>query len=55
VDLTVHLFRQPEGPWLGLETTVIFGPGGHGLTGGELHDLDGHVGRAEQSLLVRRR
>ena len=55
VDLTVHLFRQPEGPWLGLETTVTFGPTGHGLTSSELHDLGGHLGRAEQSLLVRPR
>ena len=55
VDLTVHLFRQPAGPWLGLETTVIFGPDGHGLTSSELHDATGHVGRAEQALLVRRR
>jgi hypothetical protein len=55
VDLTVHLFRQPEGPWLGLETTVTFGPTGHGLTSSELHDVRGHVGRGEQSLLVRPR
>jgi hypothetical protein len=55
VDLTVHLFRQPEGPWLGLETTVTFGPTGHGLTSSELHDARGHVGRGEQSLLVRPR
>ena len=55
VDLTVHVFRQPEGPWLGLETTVIFGPAGHGLTSSELHDINGHVGRGEQSLLLRPR
>ena len=55
VDLTVHLFRRPEGPWLGLETTVIFGPTGHGLTSSELHDVRGHVGRGEQSLLLRPR
>jgi hypothetical protein len=55
VDLTIHLFRQPRGPWLGLETTVTFGPTGHGLTSSDLHDLGGHVGRAEQSLLVRPR
>jgi hypothetical protein len=55
VDLTIHLFRQPEGPWLGVETGVTFGPAGHGLTSSELHDIGGHVGRAEQSLLVRPR
>ena len=55
VDLTIHLFRQPEGAWLGLETEVTFGPTGHGLTSAHLHDLGGHVGHAEQSLLLRPR
>jgi hypothetical protein len=55
VDLTIHLFRQPEGRWLGLETEVTFGPAGHGLTSAHLHDRGGHVGHAEQSLLVRPR
>jgi hypothetical protein len=53
VDLTVHLHRQPSGPWVGLDTTVVFGPDGHGLTTTVLHDLDGPVGRAEQLLTVR--
>jgi hypothetical protein len=55
VDLTIHLFRQPEGRWLGVETQVVFGPAGHGLTSSELHDVGGHVGRAEQSLFLRSR
>jgi hypothetical protein len=55
VDLTVHLFRQPEGPWLGVETRVTYGPTGHGLTSSELHDVHGHVGHAQQALLVRPR
>jgi hypothetical protein len=53
VDLTVHLHRQPAGPWVGLDTTVVFGPEGHGLTTTVLHDLAGPVGRAEQLLTVR--
>ncbi|SIO89010.1 thioesterase family protein [Nocardiopsis sp. JB363] len=53
VDLTVHLFRQPEGDWVGLDTTVAFGPTGLGLTSSALHDRRGQVGRAEQSLTVR--
>jgi len=55
VDLTIHLFGQPRGPWLGVETSVTFGPTGHGLTSSELHDIAGHLGHAEQSLLVRPR
>lgn len=55
VDLTIHLFRQPEGTWVGFDTRVTFGPVGHGLTSTELYDARGHVGRAAQTLLVRRR
>ena len=53
VDLTVHLHRLPEGPWVGLDTTVAFGPSGLGLTSTVLHDRRGAVGRAEQMLTVR--
>ena len=53
LDLTIHLHRQPRGRWTGLDTTVVFGAHGHGLTSTVLHDLDGPVGRAEQILTVR--
>ncbi|MEU2948768.1 thioesterase family protein [Nocardiopsis alba] len=53
VDLTVHLYRRPEGPWVGLDTSVAFGPTGLGLTASVLHDRRGELGRAEQSLTVR--
>ncbi len=53
LDLTIHLHRRPRGPWVGLDTTVVFGARGHGLTSTTLHDLDGPVGRAEQILTVR--
>lgn len=53
VDLTVHLFRRPEGSWAGLDTRVVFGDSGLGLTSTTLHDASGPVGRAEQSLTVR--
>ncbi|MEU6576791.1 thioesterase family protein [Streptomyces sp. NPDC046805] len=53
VDLTVHLHRRPEGRWTGLDTTVTFGPTGHGLTSTVLHDLHGPVGHAQQILTVR--
>lgn len=55
IDLTLHLFRQPEGRWVGLDTTCIWGPSGAGLTSTVLHDVRGQVGRAEQSLVVRPR
>ena len=53
VDLTIHLHRQPTGNWVGLDTTVIFGTGGHGLTSTVLHDVLGPVGQASQTLTVR--
>lgn len=53
VDLSIHLYRQPRGTWVGLDTTVVFGNTGVGLTTSTLHDLDGPVGRAEQILTVR--
>ncbi len=55
VDLTIRFFRQPEGAWVGFDTSVTFGSAGHGLTSTELYDERGHVGRAAQTLLVRPR
>jgi len=54
VDLTIHLHRQPRGRWVGLDTTVVFGPDGQGVTSTVLHDRDGQVGHAQQMLTVRR-
>ena len=54
VDLTVHLFREPAGAWTGLDTSVDWGPTGLGVTSSVLHDVSGPVGRAEQSLTLRR-
>ncbi|AMB59422.1 thioesterase family protein [Microterricola viridarii] len=53
LDLTIHLYRQPVGAWVGLDTSVTFGPDGHGLTSTVLHDIAGPIGRAEQLLTVR--
>lgn len=53
LDLTVHLFRQPEGHWVGLDTTVAFGHSGQGLSSSILHDTSGPVGTAQQILTVR--
>ncbi|MEO5919885.1 MAG: thioesterase family protein [Pseudolysinimonas sp.] len=53
VDLTIHLHRQPGGRWVGLDTTVVFGATGQGITSTVLHDIAGPVGRAHQQLTVR--
>lgn len=53
MDLTIHLYRQPEGRWTGLDTGVTFGRTGQGLTSTVLHDVRGPVGCAQQILTVR--
>ncbi|WP_139984476.1 thioesterase family protein [Nocardioides litoris] len=53
LDLTVHLVRSPEPGWTGFDTTVTFGPDGHGLTSSVLHDERGPLGTAAQTLTVR--
>lgn len=54
LDLQIHMYRQPEGEWLGLDNEVTFGTDGIGLTSTVLHDLTGPFGRAEQILTLRR-
>lgn len=53
VDLTAHLFTQPQGDWVGFDTTVSFGPHGVGVTSSVLHDRRGPVGTLVQALTVR--
>ena len=55
VDLTIHLHRQPVPGPVGFDTSVVFGPAGHGVTSTVLHDRQGPVGQAAQSLTVRPR
>ena len=53
VELTAHLFRAPAGAWVGMDTSVSWGPGGHGLTATVLHDESGPVGRVSQLCTLR--
>lgn len=53
VDLSIHLYRDPVGEWLGLDTTVSLSGDGVGLTSSVLHDEQGPFGRSEQILTVR--
>lgn len=54
LDLQIHMYRRPEGEWLGLDNEVTFGTDGIGLTSTVLHDLQGPFGRAEQILTLRK-
>jgi hypothetical protein len=51
-DLTVHLFRYPAGEWVCLHATTSINGAGIGLADTGLHDEQGQIGRAAQSLLV---
>lgn len=53
VDLSVHLFREPMGEWLGLDVTATFGTDGIGMTSAVLNDYAGPFGRSAQILTVR--
>jgi hypothetical protein len=54
-ELTVHLHRDPEGEWVGLDARTIIEPNGSGLAVSTLYDLRGPVGTAAQALFVARR
>jgi hypothetical protein len=54
-DLTINLFRRPEGEWVCLEARSLFGANGCGLAESALFDERGMIGRATQSLAVRAR
>jgi hypothetical protein len=54
-DLTINLFRRPEGEWICLEARTLFGGNGCGLAESALFDEQGMIGRATQSLAVRKR
>ncbi|HTK66988.1 MAG TPA: thioesterase family protein [Pseudonocardia sp.] len=54
-ELTVHVHRAPVGEWIGVDARTVIGPSGLGTVSAQLHDLDGHTGRATQALTVRPR
>jgi len=54
-DLTINLFRRPAGEWICLQSVSWFGGNGCGLAESALYDETGLIGRASQSLAVRRR
>lgn len=54
-DLSIHLHRQPQGEWIGMDARTLLHSGGTGLSESVLHDIDGPVGRAFQALVVQPR
>lgn len=53
-DLTIMLHRPPTGDWFGSDAVSRWEPSGHGISDALLFDADGAVGRALQTLLIRR-
>jgi len=54
-DLTIHLWRQPQGEWIGLDAQTLLPEGGMGTAKSVLHDASGPLGRAFQTLVVQPR
>ncbi len=53
-DLTLVLHRDPVGDWLGTESVGYWEPNGIGLADALLYDATGVVGRAMQTLILRK-
>jgi hypothetical protein len=54
-DLTINLLRVPRGEWICIDARTHLGPSGGGLAESRIFDAEGLIGRATQSLTVRRR
>ncbi|MDQ3720365.1 MAG: thioesterase family protein [Actinomycetota bacterium] len=54
-DLSVHLHRLPAGDWVRLDAVTHAESNGLGLSDTALHDEQGPIGRAAQTLFVRER
>jgi acyl-CoA thioesterase len=54
-DLTINLLRRPVGEWICLDAKTHLSGQGGGLAESSLYDEQGLVGRATQSLAVRKR
>jgi hypothetical protein len=54
-ELTVHLHRQPDGEWIGVDARTTSDASGIGLATATLHDLQGPFGVCAQALFLERR
>lgn len=51
-DLSLHLYRPPDGEWIGIASTSNHAGGGSGLTESSMYDVTGGFGIALQSLYL---
>ena len=54
-ELTLHLAREPVGPWIGMRSEALVQPVGAGWNAADLFDAQGRVGRSAATLVVERR
>ncbi|MFI0354978.1 acyl-CoA thioesterase domain-containing protein [Actinomadura sp. 9N407] len=54
-ELTLHVSREPVGPWVGLVSTGVVQPIGCGLSTAGLYDSAGRLGQSAQALVVEAR
>jgi hypothetical protein len=52
LDLSIQITREPRGEWIALAARTSLGPDGTGVARSTLHDGDGPVGDAAQTLFV---
>ncbi len=53
-DLSIHLFREPEGEWIALDGVTHLTPSGVAMAESALFDERGRIGRSLQSLILER-
>lgn len=51
-DLTIYVHRMPQGEWIGLDAHTLVRTSGIGIADDQLHDDQGPIGRAVQSLFI---
>ena len=51
-DVTVHLFRAPVGPWVGVEAASAWSSAAIGAGWAALHDIEGLIGRVAMSIAI---
>jgi len=54
-DLTIHMFQPMKGDWVGMASRSHHGSHGVGMSDTALFDVEGRIGRAQQSLLLETR
>lgn len=53
IDMTVGIYRQLIGPWVGMEARTSMGDDGIGQTSATIFDTKGRVGKSIHTLFIR--